>query len=82
MIDFTISCSTLEDVMTLEKWGLVDAHINWAEKAIQSGGRVVFERKYENAPSETAMVIASQQELADWRNRVSQAIEALKKIKK
>jgi len=82
MIDFTISCSSLEDAMTLDQWGLVDAHIEWAQKAIELGGRVVFERRYINKSPDTVMVISSEQELKDWKRRVAKAIDALKNIDK
>ena len=80
MIDFTISCDTLEDAMTLDQWNIVDAHVEWAEKAICSGGRVVFERRYVNAVPDIVMIIGSKEELPDWKNRVALAVEVLKAI--
>ena len=82
MINLTISCENIEDAMTLEQWNLVDAHVEWAEKAISSGGRVVFERRYCIKEPDVVLVIASAKDLADWKIRVASAIEALKSIKK
>lgn len=82
MIDFTISCETIEDAMTLEQWNLIDTHVEWAERAISSGGRVVFERRYSNKRPDVVMVIASAKDLAEWKIKVASAIKALKSIKR
>jgi len=55
-------------------------HIEWAKKTICSGGRVVLERRYVNKAPDIVMIIGSKAELADWKNRVAKAVEALKKI--
>ena len=75
MIEFTISCETFEDAMVLKEFDLVNDHIKWAEKAIQSGGRVVFERRYSNAPTDIIMVLDSEEELSHWKNRVARVVE-------
>lgn len=78
MINFTISVTDIEDAIALEQWGIVDAHISYAEDTIKSGGKVIFERKYENAPSETLLVISTEEDLAQWKEKVSKVISILK----
>ena len=40
MINFIISVSDFHDAITLKEWGLVDTHIEWAEKTVKSEGKL------------------------------------------
>ena len=82
MIDFIISVSDFKDAITLEQWGIVDANIEWAEKAVKSGGKVIVEQRFENALSETIMVIETEKDLKNWKKKVSETIERIRDIKK
>jgi|SaaInl8_200m_RNA_FD_contig_21_2189705_length_519_multi_9_in_0_out_0_2 hypothetical protein len=82
MINFIISVSDFQDAITLKEWGLVDAHIEWAEKTVKNGGKVIFEQRYENASADTIMEISTKEDLKNWKNKVSEVIKLIEKIKK
>lgn len=82
MINFIISVSDFQDAITLKEWGHVDAHIEWAEKTVKNGGKVIFEQRYENASADTIMEISTKEDLKNWKNKVSEVIKLIEKIKK
>lgn len=82
MIHFIISVSDFNDAVTLEQWGVVDLNVEWAQKAIESGGQVIVEQRFENAPTQIIKVIQSVQDLENWKKVVAETIELIKNIKK
>jgi hypothetical protein len=81
LITFTISVTDFNDAITLENWEIVDTYFDWARKAVDSGGKVIFEQRNENAEPQVIMAIASQDDLDNWRTKVSNLIERIKKLK-
>lgn len=82
MINFTISVTDLGDAMTMEQWGIVDAHISYADDVIKGGGKVIFQREYVNVPPDVLMVISTRQDLDQWKDKVSEVIKQLRHQKK
>ena len=81
MINFIISVSDFHDAITLKEWGLVDTHIEWAEKTVKSGGKVIFEQRYENAPTIKIMEISTEEDLKNWKAIISEVIKQIEKLK-
>ncbi len=81
MITFTISVADLEDAVTLEQSGMVNAFVEWAEKAVRSGGKVVFQREYVNAVPDVVVEISTEEDLQAWAERVTDALRALRESK-
>ena len=79
MVNFIISVTNFEDAITLEKWDLVDDHIKWAQKVIESGGKIFLQVEYENAPADVLMEISTLQEFIDWKSKLKEIIEKIKK---
>lgn len=46
MINFDISVSDFNDAVTLEQWEVVDLNFEWAQKAIESGGKIIVEQRF------------------------------------
>ena len=82
MINFIISVSDFNDAVTLEQWGVVDLNFEWAQKAIESGGKIIIEQRLENAPTQTIKVIESVGNLEKWEQVMKDTIELIKNIKK
>jgi len=81
MINFIISVSDLNDAVTLEQWDVVDCNIKWAQKAIESGGKVIIEQRFDNAQTQIIKVIESLEDLNNWKQIVADTIELIKNIK-
>jgi len=82
MIHFIISVSDFNDAVTLEQWDVVSLNVEWAQKVIESGGKVIVEQRFKNGSIQTIKVIQSVQDLKNWKKVVAETIEQIKNIKK
>jgi len=82
MIYFIISVSDFNDAVTLEQWDVVSLNVEWAQKVIESGGKVIVEQRFKNGSIQTIKVIQSVQDLKNWKKVVAETIEQIKNIKK
>jgi hypothetical protein len=80
MVKFIISVTDFNDAITLKEWGIIDYTYELAEKTVKSGGVIVFERRYENAPNETIMEISTEEDLSKWKEKVSAVIQKIEKF--
>lgn len=80
MVTVTISVNDFNDAITMEEWDIININLDIFQKAIETGGEVVFELRY-NGESKELLKISNMDELKDWKAKAEKVIEDLKQIK-
>lgn len=81
MTTLTISITDFSDEITLEHWGNVDYFVSSIKDCVERGGKVIFERRYENAKPEILMIIANKHDLKEWQQHLKDVIKIIKNAK-
>lgn len=73
----TINITDVEDAITLRENELLNAIFDGAFAVIQAGGRIIFKRDYENAPSDKLCEVSTRRELEDLKSQVNDSLDLL-----
>ncbi|WP_319405707.1 hypothetical protein [uncultured Desulfosarcina sp.] len=81
MLDLTISVTDVEDAITLEKLDIVNAYFEIVENWVKNGGKVIFQQKFVNAAPMKIAEFSTNEDVKNWKKRVTEVISKVKKIK-